>query len=86
MQHVSEGVPRLRKIKSSTMIHSKNHHHKSLSKFKKLTNLVVVMMVVNLWIFRKLQSRIRFTERTYKWQIVCIEENYPLADRHVTKF
>ncbi len=58
MQHISEAVPRLGKIKSSTMIHSKNHHHKRLSKFKKLTNLVVVMMVVNLWIFGKLQSHI----------------------------
>jgi len=44
MQHVSKGAAP-RKIKSSTMIHSKNHHHKSLSKFKKLTNLVVVMML-----------------------------------------
>ena len=35
-------------------------------------NLVVVMMVVNLWILKKLQSHIWFTERTYKWRIVCI--------------
>jgi len=72
MRYTWEGVPRPRKIKSSTMIHSQNHHNRRLSKFKKLMNLVVVMMVVNLWIPRKLQSRIGFRERTYKWQIVCI--------------